>query len=52
MQSAGFHQANMMAQNLNSVRHEVLAEVRQFQNVVIHAIANTAQVEDQKISPP
>ena len=46
MQSAGFHQANMMAQNLDRVRHEVLAEVRQVQNVVIDAIENTPQVEN------
>ena len=41
MQSAGFYQANMMAQNLDNVRHEVLAEVCQAQNIVIDAISNT-----------
>ena len=37
---------------LDSVRHEVLAEVRQFQNVVIDAISNTPQVENEIIPPP
>ena len=52
MRLAGFHQANMMVQNLDSVRHEVLAEVRQVQNVVIDAIANNSQVVDENIPPP
>ena len=40
-----------MAQNLENVRHEVLAEVCQAQNIVIDAISNTVQVEDQNILP-
>ena len=52
MRWVGFHQANIMAQNLDSFRHEVLEEVRQGQNVVIDAIANTPWVENEIIPPP
>ena len=45
MRSADFHQANMISENLDTVRHEVLAEVHQVQNVVANVIAGIPQVE-------
>ena len=41
-----------MAQNLDNICHEVLAEVRQAQSVIVDAVANTSQVVDQNIPPP
>lgn len=45
MRSAGFHQANMVTENLDDVRNEVLAEVRQVQSVVTDAIADNRHVD-------
>ena len=52
MRSAGFHQANMIAENLNTVREEVLTEVQNVQNVVANAMANLPQIEEINPAPP
>ena len=39
MRLAGFRQANMISENIDTVCHEVLAEVHQVQNVVANTIA-------------
>ena len=46
MRSAGFHQANMVAENLDTVRNEVLAEVCHVQSIVTDTIAGIPQVDD------
>ena len=44
MRSPGFHQANMVAKNLDTVCYEVLAKAHQVQNVVSDRIAGIPQV--------
>ena len=40
MQTAGFHQANLISSNLDTVCAEVLAEVQNVQNNVLEAVMN------------
>ena len=51
MRSAGFHQANMLAQNLDSVRQEVLTEVHNVHNVVADAMTNFPNHENIEPAP-
>ena len=51
MRSAGFHQANMLAENLDSVRHEVLNEVHNVQNVVANAMSNIPHSDESTPAP-
>ena len=46
MRSASFHQANMIAENLNIVRQEVLSKVHNVQTVVANAMSNIPQVDN------
>ena len=52
MRSVGFHQANMIAENLNIVREEVLTEVHNVQNVVADAMASIPHNEEYIQPPP
>ena len=52
MRSAGFHQANLIAENLNIVREEVLTEVHNVQNVVADAMAYIPHPEECIQPPP
>ena len=52
MRSAGFHQANLIAENLNIVREEVLTEVHNVQNVVADAMAYIPHLEEFIQPPP
>ena len=52
MRTAGFHQANMISETLDTVRHEVLAEVQQVQHVVANAIAGVPPIPEQNHTLP
>ena len=46
MQSTGFHQVNMVAENLDTIRHEVLTKIRHVQNIVADNILGIPQVKE------
>ena len=46
MQTAGFHQANLISSSLDTVCAEVLAEVLNVQNIVLEAMTNVQPPAD------
>ena len=49
MQTAGFHQVNLIYSNLDTVRAEVLAEVQNVQNHVLDAVTNQPSTNSPQI---
>ena len=46
MRTAGFHQANLITTNFNTLRTEVLAEVKNVQNNLLDAMTNVQPPAD------
>ena len=52
MRTAGFHQANMISEILDTVHHEVLAEVQQLQRVIPNSIDGIPPIPEQNHTLP